>query len=117
MVSHKTGKRENRSWLIKSSMAWKRYIKEFLTKVECRKYLIDLEPLSKSLPKLRLPRAVRVTVTVTRAIPNSRGYTQEHRPYDPNSSLLHWLHIVISTPQDVHLGYLSWSAQNASKPT
>ena len=29
-------------------------------------------------------------------IPALEGYTHEHKPYDPNSGLLHWLHIVIS---------------------
>ena len=29
-------------------------------------------------------------------IPALEGYTHEHKPYDPNSGLLQWLHIVIS---------------------
>ena len=29
-------------------------------------------------------------------IPALEGYTHEHKPYDPNSGLLHWLHVVIS---------------------
>ena len=29
-------------------------------------------------------------------IPALEGYTHEHKPYDPNSGLLHWLHVIIS---------------------
>ena len=29
-------------------------------------------------------------------IPALEGYTHKHKPYDPHSGLLHWLHIVIS---------------------
>ena len=32
-------------------------------------------------------------------IPALEGYTHEHKPYDPNSGLLHWLHIVSATPR------------------
>ena len=39
----------------------------------------------------------RFTLTVTGVnIPALEGYTHEHKPYGPNSGLLHWLHIVIS---------------------
>lgn len=39
----------------------------------------------------------RFTLTVTGVnIPALEGYTHEHKPYDPNPGLLHWLHIVIN---------------------
>ena len=37
-------------------------------------------------------------------IPALEGFTHEHRPYDPNSGLLHWLHIVISNAKAFILG-------------
>ena len=37
-------------------------------------------------------------------IPALEGYTHEHKPYDPNSDLLHWLHIVISNAKAFILG-------------
>ncbi len=37
-------------------------------------------------------------------IPALEGYTHEHSPYDPNSGLLHWLHIVISNTKAFILG-------------
>ena len=37
-------------------------------------------------------------------IPALEGYTHEHRSYDPNSGLLHWLHIVISNAKAFILG-------------
>ena len=37
-------------------------------------------------------------------IPALEGYAHEHRPYDPNSGLLHWLHIVISNAKAFILG-------------
>ena len=37
-------------------------------------------------------------------IPALEGYTHEHKPYDPNSGLLHWLHIVISNAKAFILG-------------
>ena len=37
-------------------------------------------------------------------IPALEGYTHEHRPYDPKSGLLHWLHIVISNAKAFILG-------------
>ena len=37
-------------------------------------------------------------------IPALEGYIHEHKPYDPNSGLLHWLHIVISNAKAFILG-------------
>ena len=37
-------------------------------------------------------------------IPALEGYTHEHRAYDPDSGLLHWLHIVISNAKAFILG-------------
>lgn len=37
-------------------------------------------------------------------IPGLKGFTHEHKPYDPNSGLLHWLHIVISNAKAFTLG-------------
>ena len=37
-------------------------------------------------------------------IPALEGYTHEHRSYDPDSGLLHWLHIVISNAKAFILG-------------
>ena len=37
-------------------------------------------------------------------IPALEGYTHEHKPYDPSSGLLHWLHIVISNAKAFILG-------------
>ena len=37
-------------------------------------------------------------------IPALEGYTHEHKPYNPNSGLLHWLHIVISNAKAFILG-------------
>ncbi len=37
-------------------------------------------------------------------IPALEGYTHEYKPYDPNSGLLHWLHIVISNAKAFILG-------------
>ena len=37
-------------------------------------------------------------------IPALEGYIHEHRSYDPNSGLLHWLHIVISNAKAFILG-------------
>ena len=37
-------------------------------------------------------------------IPALEEYTHEHKPYDPNSGLLHWLHIVISNAKAFILG-------------
>ena len=37
-------------------------------------------------------------------IPALEGYTHEHRSYDPDSALLHWLHIVISNAKAFILG-------------
>ena len=37
-------------------------------------------------------------------IPALEGYIHEHRPYDPDSGLLHWLHIVISNAKACILG-------------
>ena len=37
-------------------------------------------------------------------IPALKDYTHEHKPYDPNSGLLHWLHIVISNAKAFILG-------------
>lgn len=37
-------------------------------------------------------------------IPALEGYTHEHKPYDPDSGLLHWLHIVISNAKAFILG-------------
>ena len=37
-------------------------------------------------------------------IPVLKDYTHEHKPYDPNSGLLHWLHIVISNAKAFILG-------------
>ena len=37
-------------------------------------------------------------------IPALAGYTHEHRAYDPDSGLLHWLHIVISNAKAFILG-------------
>ena len=37
-------------------------------------------------------------------IPALEGYTHEHRSFEPNSGLLHWLHIVISNAKAFILG-------------
>ena len=37
-------------------------------------------------------------------IPALEGYAHEHKPYDPNSGLLHWLHIVVSNTKAFILG-------------
>ena len=37
-------------------------------------------------------------------IPALEGFTHEHKPYDPHSGLLHWLHIVISNAKAFILG-------------
>mgnify|MGYP001068154641 CR=1 FL=1 len=37
-------------------------------------------------------------------IPALGSYTHEHKPYDPNSGLLHWLHIAISNAKAFILG-------------
>lgn len=37
-------------------------------------------------------------------IPALEEYTHEHKPYNPNSGLLHWLHIVISNANAFILG-------------
>ena len=37
-------------------------------------------------------------------IPALEGYTHEHKPYDPDSGLLHWLHIIISNAKAFILG-------------
>ena len=37
-------------------------------------------------------------------IPALESYAHEHKPYDPNSGLLHWLHIVISNAKAFILG-------------
>lgn len=37
-------------------------------------------------------------------IPALDGYAHEHKPYDPDSSFLHWLHIVISNAKALILG-------------
>ena len=37
-------------------------------------------------------------------IPAPEGYTHEYKPYDPNSGLLHWLHIVIGNAKAFILG-------------
>lgn len=37
-------------------------------------------------------------------IPALESYTHEHKPYDPNSGLLHWLHIAISNAKAFILG-------------
>ena len=37
-------------------------------------------------------------------IPALEGYTHEHKPYDPNSRLLHWLHVIISNAKAFILG-------------
>ena len=37
-------------------------------------------------------------------IPALEGYTHEHKLYDPNSGLLHWMHIVISNAKAFILG-------------
>ena len=37
-------------------------------------------------------------------IPALKGYNHEHKPYDPNSGLLHWLHIVIGNAKAFILG-------------
>lgn len=37
-------------------------------------------------------------------IPALDGYTHEHKPYDPGSGFLHWLHIVISNAKAFILG-------------
>lgn len=37
-------------------------------------------------------------------IPALEGYTHEYKPYDPNSGLLHWLHIMISNAKAFILG-------------
>ena len=42
--------------------------------------------------------------TVRSYIPALEGYTHEHRSFDPNSGLLHWLHIVISNAKAFILG-------------
>ena len=36
--------------------------------------------------------------------PVLEGYTHNHKPYDPNPGLLHWLHIVISSTKAFILG-------------
>ena len=46
-------------------------------------------------------------------IPALEGYTHQHKSYDPDSGLLHWLHIVISNAK-AFIGYLSWPAQEES---
>ena len=37
-------------------------------------------------------------------IPALEGYTHDHKPYDPNSGLLHWLHVIISNAKAFILG-------------
>ena len=37
-------------------------------------------------------------------IPALEGYTHEHKSYDTNSGLLHWLHVVISNAKAFILG-------------
>lgn len=37
-------------------------------------------------------------------IPALEGYTHEHKPYNPDSGLLHWLHIIISNAKAFILG-------------
>ena len=37
-------------------------------------------------------------------VPVLGDYTHEHRNYDPNSGMLHWLHIVLSNPKAFILG-------------
>lgn len=37
-------------------------------------------------------------------IPALEGHTHEHKSYDPNSGLLHWLHVVISNAKAFILG-------------
>ena len=37
-------------------------------------------------------------------IPAPEGYTHEHKPYNPDSDLLHWLHVVIRNAKAFILG-------------
>ena len=37
-------------------------------------------------------------------IPALEGYTHEHRPYDPQAGMLHWLHILVSNAKAYILG-------------
>lgn len=37
-------------------------------------------------------------------IPALEGYTHEHRPYDPQTGMLHWLHIMVSNAKAYILG-------------
>lgn len=37
-------------------------------------------------------------------IPALESFTHEHRPYDPNARLLHWLHITVSNAKAFILG-------------
>ena len=46
-------------------------------------------------------------------IPALEGYTHEHRPYDPQAGMLHWLHILVSNAKAYILGtYHGLSEQN-----
>ena len=49
-------------------------------------------------------------------IPALKDYTHEHKAYNPNSGLLHWLHIVISTPRRSYLVHITACPRSTSKP-
>ena len=50
-------------------------------------------------------------------IPALEGYTHEHKPYNPNSGLLHWLHIVISNAKRLSWVLTMACPRSTSKPT
>ena len=49
-------------------------------------------------------------------IPALEGFTHEHRSYDPDSGLLHWLHIVISNAKAFILGAYHGLPRNTFSP-
>ena len=49
-------------------------------------------------------------------IPALEGYIHEHRSYEPNSGLLHWLHIVVSNAKTFILGTYHGLPRNTFNP-
>ncbi len=71
----------------------------------CGSHRISSGPLSKNFAQAAFaPGGTIHSDGYGSYIPALEGYTHEHKLYDPNSGLLHWLHIVISNAKAFILG-------------
>ena len=84
----------------------------------CGSHRISSGPLSKNFAQAAFaPGGTIHSDGYGSYVPALEGYTHEHKLYDPNSGLLHWLHIVISNAKRLSWVLTMACPRSTSKPT